>query len=131
MAHQIWSDDGELSSFQQGYQKSDHSTAQQPTSTEEIWDTYFEGDSAAYQGLDEEWIQGIVSESEAFTGVHNPLDQKYYPHQQQDSLDHSANTGTSAFNSTNVQSIVGESKQNKPKRSVAPLVNSVSEGSTQ
>ncbi|KAI4168140.1 MAG: hypothetical protein LQ343_006631 [Gyalolechia ehrenbergii] len=122
MAHPSWSDDNGLSLSQQVYQASGDSIEQQAISTEEIWDSYFEGDGDAYQGIDEEWIQGTVIESENSMSLHTFSGRDCCPLHQQDQPRHQSETGASGLHGTNVRNLAEEQKQNKSKRAVvSPL----------
>lgn len=94
MVHQryrrSYSLDSGLDSFQRQSWELFGLTAQQPFSIGDIWDTYFDGGILAYQGLDEEWIDGSISGSEACITMELPVDQESYKHLQQDQQNHLA-----------------------------------------
>ncbi|KAL9601334.1 MAG: hypothetical protein Q9219_002629 [cf. Caloplaca sp. 3 TL-2023] len=97
MAHQPPPDDSELEGFQFDPPASSDGAAGYPVTSEEIWNTYFEGGCNKYEGLDEEWIQGRVSANRATVGLHNSLDPIYRPPQQRNRLIQSPEQRTSAF----------------------------------
>ncbi|KAL8942955.1 MAG: hypothetical protein Q9216_001370 [Gyalolechia sp. 2 TL-2023] len=119
MAHQSSSHESGSSLSQQGDQASDVSTEQRAIDTEEIWDSYFEGDGDVYQGIDEEWIQGSLFQSEESMSLYSSQGQECCALQEEDLFKNPSKTGTSALNDTYVEDLAAEPKQSNSKRAEA------------
>ncbi|KAL8688900.1 MAG: hypothetical protein Q9224_004770, partial [Gallowayella concinna] len=85
--------DSGLDPFQLGPLGTSGQIQQDSITLEEIWDSYFEGDGFIYQGLDIDWFQCPVSESEAY----KPLHHEQFTIQEQDNLDRSVRNSTLAL----------------------------------
>ncbi|KAL9010884.1 MAG: hypothetical protein Q9173_004231, partial [Seirophora scorigena] len=109
MAHRSWSADSSGSSIQLNHATSSGLSTQKPFSTEELWDTYFNGSILASNRLSAARNQRTMLQCDGLNGLHIPFTPERCLPCQPDKTDHSINK--------NAPSVTHPIKQALPARS--------------
>ncbi|KAL8961040.1 MAG: hypothetical protein Q9193_002353, partial [Seirophora villosa] len=109
MAHRSWSVDSTGSSIQPSHATSSGLSTQKPFSTEELWDTYFNGTILASNHLSAARNQRTILQGDGLNGLHISFTPERCLPYQPDKMDHSINK--------NAPSVTHPIEQGLPARS--------------